>query len=314
MPLVSDTLDALSGTQYFTTLDMKSGYWQIELHPSAREKTAFVTHNGLYEFLVMPFGLTNSGANFQRLMGHISRGIEYRFALIYIDDVIIFSKSFEDHLVHLEKVFRRLREANVKLIPGKCSFVKQKVNYLGHVVTPDGVSQNPDKIRVVQEFPTPTNLKELRNFLGLANYYRRFIKGFAHTASPVNALTRKGVSFLWTKDCANAFDKLKRALVFVPVLAYPDFKEPFLLFVDASSTGIGFTLAQIQQGKEVVIAYNGRGLNQAEKNYSITEKEPLALIEGVRKFQPYLHDRKFTVVTADHSSLRWLLNVKSNSL
>ena len=197
MPLVSDTLDALSGTQYFTTLDMKSGYWQIELRPSARERTAFVTHNGLYEFLVMPFGLTNSGASFQRLMGHYLRGLEYRFALIYIDDVIIFSKSIEDHLVHLEEVFRRLREANVKLNPGKCSFVKQKVDYLGHVVTPDGVSPNPDKIRVVQEFPTPTNLKELRNFLvRLANYYRRFIKGFAHIASPLIALTRKGVSFL----------------------------------------------------------------------------------------------------------------------
>ena len=155
-------------------------------------------------------------------------------------------------------------------------------------------------IRVVQEFSTPTNLKELRNFLGLANYYRRFIKGFAHIASPLNALTRKSVSFLSTKDCANAFDKLKRALVSAPVLTYPDFKEPFLLFVDAISTGIGFTLAQIQQGKELVIAYNGPGLNQAEKNYSTTEKEALALIEGVRKFQPYLHDRKFTVVT-DHS-------------
>ena len=139
MPLVADTLDALSGTQYFSTLDLKSGYWQIELHPSAREKTAFVTHNGLYEFLVMPFGLTNSGASFQRLMGHILRSLEYRFALIYIDDIIIFSKSVEEHLVHLEEVFRRLREANVKLNPKKCSFVKQKVEYLGHVVTPEGV-------------------------------------------------------------------------------------------------------------------------------------------------------------------------------
>ena len=281
MPLVLDTLDALSGTQYFTTLDMKSGYWQIKLHPSARGKTAFVTHNGLYEFLVMPFGLTNSGASFQRLMGNILRGLEYRFALIYIDDVIIFPKSIEDHLVHLEEFFRRLREANVKLNQGKCSFVKHKVDYLGHVVTPDGVSPNPDNIQVAQQFPTPTNLKELRNFLGLANYYRRFIQGFTHIASPLNALTRKGISFLWTKDCANAFDKLKCTLVSAPGLAYPDFKEPLLLFVDASSTGIGFTLAQLHQGKEVVIAYNGSGLNQAEKNYSTTEKEALALIEGV---------------------------------
>ena len=217
LPLIADTLDSLSGTSVYSTLDMKAGYWQIELDPSAREKSAFVTHNGLYEFLVMPFGLTNSGASFQRLMGHILRGLEYRFALIYIDDIIIFCRSVEEHLVHLEEVFRRLRQANVKLNPKKCSFVKQKVEYLGHVVTPEGVSPNPDKVRVVQEFPTPNNLKELRNFLGLANYYRRFVKGFSHIANPLNGLTKKGVYFNWTEDCAVAFDKLKRALVSAPI-------------------------------------------------------------------------------------------------
>ena len=151
------------------------------MHPSSHEKTAFATHNGLYEFLVMPFGLTNSGASFQRLMGHILRGLEYRFALIYIDDIIIFSKAVEEHLSHLEEVFKRLREANVKLNPKKCSFVKQIVKYLGHVVTPDGISPDSDKVRVVQGFPTPTNLKQLRTFLGLANYYRRFIRAGLHT-------------------------------------------------------------------------------------------------------------------------------------
>ena len=219
-----------------------------------------------------------------------------------MDDTIIFSRSVEEHLVHLEEVFGRLRQANVKLNPKKCSFVKQKVEYLGHVVTPEGVSPNPDKVRVVQEFPTPTNLKELRNFLGLANYYRRFVKGFSHIANPLNALTKKGVYLHWTEECAVAFDKLKCALVSAPILAYPSFKEPFLLFVDASSTGIGFTLAQVQNAKEVVIAKNGRGLNQAERNYSTTEREALPLVEGIKKFQPYLQNRKFTVVT-DHSFL-----------
>ena len=230
MPLVADTLDALSGTQYFTTLDLKSGYWQIELDPSAREKTAFVTHNGLYEFLVMPFGLTNSGTSFQRLMGHILRGLEYRFALIYIDDIIIFSKSIEEHLTHFEEVFRRLREANVKLNPKKCSFAQQKVAYLGHVVTPDGVIPNPEKVRVVRDFPVPKNLKELRTFMGLANYYRRFVKGFAYIANPLNALTKKGTKFEWTEACADAFDKLKRALISAPILAYPDFTKEFLFY------------------------------------------------------------------------------------
>ena len=172
-------------------------------------------------------GLTNSGASFQRLMGHILRGLEYRFALIYIDDIVIFSKSVEEHLSHLEEVFKRLREANVKLNTKKCRFVKQKVEYLGHVVTPGGISPDPGKVRVVHDFPTPTNLKQLRTFLGLANYYRRFIKGFAHIARPLNVLTKKGVKFSWTQSCDDAFDKLKRALVSAPILVYPDFKDHF---------------------------------------------------------------------------------------
>ena len=212
----------------------------------------------------------------------------------------------------MEEVFRRLCDANVKLNPKKGSFFKQRVEYLGQVVTPEGISPNPDKVSVVQEFPNPTNLKELTSFLGLANYYRRFVRGFSNIANPLNALSKKNVPFVWTVACAEEFDKLKRALVSAPILAYPNFREPFLLFVDASSTGIGFTLGQIQNGKEVVIAYNGHGLNWAEQNYSTTEREALALVEGIKKFQPYLHNRNFTVVT-DHSSLRWLMNVKDAS-
>ena len=168
---------------------------------------------------------------------------------------------------------------------------------------------NPIQTRYVRDFPVPQNVEELRTFMGLANYYRHFVKGFVHIASPLNALTKKGVKFEWTQSCADVFDKLKRALVSAPILGYPDFSKVFLLFVDASSTGIGFTLAQVQNDKELVIAYNGRGLNQAEKNYSTTESEALALVEGIKKFQPYLFGHKFTVIT-DHSSLRWLMNIK----
>ena len=257
----------------------------------------------------MPFGLTNSRASFTRLMSHILRGLEYCFALIYIDDIIIFSKSVEELLAHLEEIFRRLKEANLKLNPKKCCFAKQKVEYLGHVVSTDGVQPNPEKVRVVQDFPVHKNLKQLRTSMGLANYYRRFVKGFARIAGPLNVLTKKGVKFGWTEACSDAFDKLKRALVSAPILAYPNFKEELLLFVDASSTGIGFTLAQKQNGKEVVIVYNGRGSSQAEKNYGTTEREVLALVEGIKKFQPYLFGHKFTVIT-DHSSLRWLMNVE----
>ena len=163
---------------------------------------------------------------------------------------------------------------------------------------------------MVQEFPTTINLKELRSFVGLANDYRRFVRGFTNIPNPLNALTKKNVPFVWT--VAEAFDKLKRNLVSAPILAYPNFREPFLLFADASATGIGFTLAQIQNGKEVFITYNGRGLNEAEQNYSTTEREALALVGSIKKFQPYLHNHKLTVVT-DHSSFCWIMNVKDTS-
>ena len=276
MPLVSDTLDALNGTKYFSTLDLKLGYWQIEIHPECREKTAFVTHNGLYEFNVMPFGLTNSGASFQRLMGLILRRLESRFALIYVDDIVMFSKSIERHLTHLEEVFRRLRDANLKLIPEKCSFVKQRIVYLGHVVTPEGIFPDPGKVEIVKNFPAPASLKELKSFLGLANYYRRFINSFSEIASPLNALTKKGVKFFWSESCGNVFDRLKR-------LAFPDFDEQFLLYVDASSTGIGFALAQVQNGREVVIAFNRRGLNQAERKLHNNRKRSTRFSRGYEK-------------------------------
>ena len=311
LPLISEVLDSLTGTQYFTTLDLKSGYWQIPLDPATKEKSAFVTHNGLYEFQVLPFGLTNSPATFQRLMGHILRGLEYKSALIYIDDIILFSKSVDEHLKHLEEVFQRLRDANLKLNPKKCEFAKQELEYLGHLVTPNGIKPCPSKIQAVKEFPVPKNLKQLRSFLGLANYYRRFINNFAQIAYPLNQLTKKSIKFVWASECQEAFDKLKRALTSAPILTYPDFTKEFHLFVDASSTGIGMALAQISvDGLEKVIAYNGRNFTQAETNYSTTERECLALIEGIKRFQPYLHGRKFTVHT-DHNALRWIMNITS---
>ena len=197
----------------------------------------------------------------------------------------------------------------MKVSPEKCSFVKQRIEYLGHVVTPEGIFPDPSKVEVVKNFPTPASLKELKSFLDLANYYRRFIKGFSEISSPLNAPTKKGVRFCWSESCADAFNRLKHALISAPVLAFPNFDERFLLYVDASWTGIGFALAQVQDGGEVAIAYNGRGLNQAERNYTTTKREALALVEGIEKSQPCLHNRKFVVYT-DHGSLRWLMNVK----
>ena len=312
IPRISEALDALGGAKIFSTLDLRSGYWQLQVAEDSKEKTAFITHNGLYEFNRLPFGLCNSAATFQRAMTHILRGLEWDICLVYIDDLIIFSRSFDEHLLHLEQVFKRLREADVKLKPSKCHFVKPQVEYLGHTVSAEGLRPNPAKISAVKEFPIPKNVKDLRAFLGLCNYYRRFVKGFALIASPLNKLTSKNVKFSWSPECQTAFETLKKALISAPILSYPDFHLPSHLFVDASQTGIGLTLGQIVDGVERVIAYAGRDLNPAERNYSATEPEALAVIDGIKRFQPYLQGQKFTIYT-DHNALRWLMSLDDPS-
>lgn len=309
LPRITEALDALGGAQWFSTLDLRSGYWQISMSDDSKEKTAFITHNGLYEFNVLPFGLCNSPATFQRLMTHALRGLEWDICLVYIDDLIIFSRTFDDHLLHLEKVFKRLKEANVRLKPSKCYFVQSKVDYLGHVVSAEGLRPNPNKIKAVQEFPVPVNSTGVKAFLGLCNYYRRFVKGFAQIASPLNKLTSKHAKFEWTDKCQKAFEALKTALVSAPILAYPDFTQPFHLYVDACQTGIGMTLGQNIDKKETVVAYAGRDFNAAERNYSAMEREALAVIDGIKRFQSYLYGRKFYVHT-DHSALKWLMSVQ----
>ena len=308
IPRVDDTLDALNGTQFFSTMDLISGYWQVGVHADSREHTAFITYGGLYEFLVTPFGLANAPSTYQRLMEYVLRNLTYKICLIYLDDILVYSRTFMEHLDHLRQVFDRLRHANLKLKPSKCNFVCTKVNYLGHVVSPKGIAPDPDKISAVKDFPRPHNVKTVRSFLGLANYYRRFVKDFAKIAAPLKQLLRKDHKFAWTSQCEDAFKALKEALTSAPILAFPNFSEMFHLFVDASNDGIGATLGQIQNGKEVAIAYGGRDFNSAERNYSTTEREALAVIFGIKKFEPYLHGRKFILHT-DHHSLKWLMNI-----
>ena len=312
LPRISEALDALGGAKLFSTLDLRSGFWQLQMADNAKEKTAFITHNGLFEFNRLPFGLCNSTATFQRAMTHVLRGLEWDLCLAYIDDLIIFSRWFDEHLLHLEQVFKRLREADVKLKPSKCHFVKAQVEHLGHIVSADGVRPNPAKITAVKDFPVPKSVKDLRAFLGLCNYYRRFVKGCAQIASPLNKLTGKHATFSWSSECQTAFETLKQALISAPILSYPDFRLPFHLFVDASQTGIGLTLGQIIDGAERVIAYAGRDLNPAEHNYSATEREALAVIDGIKRFQPYLQGQKFTIHT-DHNALRWLMSLEDPS-
>ena len=296
LPLIEETLESLSGSKWFSTLDLASGYWQVELHPDDRFKSAFTLHSGLYEFQTMPFGLTNAPATFQRLMQTILGDLEPKACLVYLDDIIVHGKTTEEQPNNLRLVFTRLRKVGLKLKPTKCKFLEQQVAYLGHLVTADGICCDPEKIEKVRSWPTPKNVDEIRSFLGLASYYRRFIRNFAEIASPLNAMLGKDVPFKWTQETQNAMDELRKALCSPPVLKYPDTSPNagiFILDTDASETAIGAVLSQRNpDDSENVIAYSSRGLCRREKNYCTTRKEMLALISSIRRFRQYLLEQK----------------------
>ena len=315
IPRFSEVVDSVAETKpkLFSTLDLASGFWQVPLDPETKHKTAFVTRNGVYEFNRLPFGLKNAPIAFSMLMNEVLRGINWKFALVFIDDIIIYSSSFQQHLYHLTQVFDRLAEANLKLQPPKCLFAMSKVPYLGHIISEHGIAPQPDKTSAVESFPVPTSKKELQSFLGLCNYYRRFVKDFAHIAAPLTNLLKKQVKFAWTNAAQIAFETLKSKLVAHPVLIFPDFEKPFTLYTDASDLAIGYILGQRDdKGMEHVIAYGGRSMNMAERRWGITDKEGLALIEGVRYFKHYLVGKPFTIYT-DHSALKKLDLAKQTS-
>jgi hypothetical protein len=278
VPQIDDTLDMLSGCQWFSTLDLISGYWQVEVAPEDRSKTAFCTPWGLYEYNVMPFGLCNAPATFQRLMNTILAG-RWDSCLVYLDDIIIIRRTFEEHLCNLEKVLECLKSAGLKVHPKKCQLCRERVTFLGHVVSREGVTTDPQKTEVVNQWPVPTCVKEVQSFLGLANYYRRFVKDFATIASPLHKLTQKQSQFDWTEECQRSFEQLKTKLTSAPLLVFPNFTKKFILDTDASNSGIGAVLSQMdEQGCERVVAYASRVLSKPERNYCVTRKELLAAV------------------------------------
>ena len=305
LPRIDDTLDALSGASWFSTLDLASGYWQVELAEADREKTAFSTPYGLFQFRVMPFGLCNAPSTFQRLMELVLTGLHWSSCLVYIDDIIIFSSTVQEHFQQLLEVFERLRSAGLKVKPSKCHLFRRSVDYLGHIVSRQGVQTYPGKTESVTNWPSPNNVKELRQFLGLASYYRRFVKNFALIAAPLHRLTEKAKAWSWTLECEQAFNVLKEKLTTAPILAFPQFDLEFTVDCDASSEGLGAVLSQNHDGKECVISYASRTLSKVERRYCATRKEMLALIWAIRQFRPYLYGKKFTVRT-DHDALKWL--------
>ena len=305
LPRVEDCLDALSGSSWFSVLDLQSGYWQQEVRESDREKTAFSSHTGLWEFQRMPFGLKGAPASFQRLMMAVLAGLTWRECLVYLDDVIIFGKSFDEALNHLDHVLRAVKGANLKLNLRKCSFFKEEVKFLGHSVSSRGVAPDPDKVSSVRDFSRPQNVQDVRRFIGLASYFRKFMPQFSTVAKPLLRLTEDRARFVWDESCETSFCELKRLLTTAPVLAFPDFDEEFVLTTDASSIGLGAVLSQRISGSERPVAYASRCLTKVEARYSATERECLAVVWAVRHFAVYLQGRQFTLQT-DHCPLTFL--------
>ena len=309
LPEPKKVLEILNNASIFSSLDLNSGYHQVELHPRDRFRTAVATELGLYEWSVLPQGLTTSPAIFQRIIDCVLAGLTFESCLTFIDDVLVFGKDLLDHKQKLGVVFDRLRQANLKLKPEKCSLFQEEVVYLGHIVNKYGIGTDPSKIRAVKEWKTPTCLKEVRSFLGLCSYYRSFVKDFAHHAAPLHNLLRKDVRFVWNPECQIAFDYLKDQLIHSPILQYPDVHREFILDVDASKFAIGAVLSQKFEDGEKPVAYASRTLTKAERNYTVTRRELLSVVEFTNYFRQYLLGKPFLVRT-DHGSLRWLTNFK----
>ncbi|GFT10349.1 retrovirus-related Pol polyprotein from transposon 412 [Trichonephila clavipes] len=274
LPRIDDTLDTLSGHKWFSTLDLKSGYWQVEIHPEDREKQ--------HSLPAKDYGSSKS-----------CRGC-----------------TFEEHLQNIRKVLSKLSDANLKLNPSKCKFFQKEVNYLGHIISAEGVRTDPEKVSAVKNWKHPENLRELRSFLGLCTYYRKFVKGFSNIARPLHKLTESKQKFQWTKECEDSFLQLKEALTSSPILIYPQPDKPFILDTDASNESVGAVLSQEIDGQERVVAYWSKCLSKPERNYCVTRKELLAIVKAIEHFHHYLYGQKFLLRT-DHASLTWLMNFRN---
>lgn len=308
MPNIDGILGRLGDTHFISSIDLKDAFWQIELDEESRARTAFtVPGRPLYQFCRMPFGLCNSPQTMCRLMDRVIPGDLRDFVFVFIDDLLVVSANFETHLQRLKRVAECLRKANLTINVEKSKFVMKELRYLGYIIGNGCLKTDPEKVHAIQSFPVPKTVRQVRSFLGLTGWYRRFIANYAGVASPITNLLAGKNSFKWSPEAQAAFERLKKCITTAPILAHPDFTKPFIIQCDASGTGVGSVLYQVlDDGLEHPIAYTSKKLNAAQRNYSVTELECYAAVHSVKKFRAYVEMLPFTIVT-DHASLKWLM-------
>ncbi|KAL0537612.1 hypothetical protein IC582_026595 [Cucumis melo] len=305
LPRIDDLFDQLQGATVFSKIDLRSGYHQLRIKDEDVPKTAFRSRYGHYEFIVMSFGLTNAPAVFMDLMNRVFREFLDTFVIVFIDDILIYSKTEAEHEEHLRMVLQTLRDNKLYAKFSKCEFWLKQVSFLGHVVSKTGVSVDPAKIEAVTGWTRPSTVSEVRSFLGLAGYYRRFVENFSRIATPLTQLTRNGVPFVWSKACEDSFQTLKQKLVTAPVLTVPDGSGSFVIYSDASKKGLGCVL--MQQGK--VVAYASRQLKSHEQNYPTHDLELAAVVFTLKIWRHYLYGEKIQIFM-DHKSLKYFFTQK----
>jgi len=315
IPRIDDALSSLYGSRFFTSLDLFAGYHQIMVKPEHQVKTAFICEFGLYEYIRLPFGLCSGPATFQRFLNYTLRSVLYKFALCYLDDVLVFSRTFSEHIEHLSVVAKLIFEAGLRFHPKKCFFAKELLEYLGHIISTMGIMPDPKKLKAIVDFPAPMNVKQTQSFLGMVNFYRKYVHKISEIAHPLTQLTRKSVPWTWGEPEEAAFQSLKRCLTSPPILGYPDWSRSFHIYCDASDTGIGSILCQLQdphgtgRDEEVTIAYNSKHLSDRERKYSTVEKELFSIVHAVTVYRPYIYGQKF-LIYSDHRPLSYLYSKK----
>ena len=309
MPRLDDCIDSMGGCRFLSTLDLASAYHQCPVDAESVAKTAFVTRNGLYEYTKVPFGIRTAPGYFQRTIDRVLNGI--KGIVVFLDDICVATPTFDEHLQVLEQVFKRLLEIDLLIKPSKCHLLRRSLGFLGHRISERGIEPDPAKLEAVDAVRPPRSVEEVRQFLGLTGFYRRFVEHFADIARPLTQLLKKDEAFVWGQSQQQAFVKLKQQLKTSPVLRFPDFTRPFTVTTDASGTGIGCVLSQPDdEGRDHPVAYASRTLSPAETRYTVTEQELLGVVWALKKFRPYIYGKPCTVIT-DHRALQWLQSLKN---